>query len=56
MEQKKTKVVIEDNTLYEIDLECLRIKKEKENALENSTKNNVWDRRRVQNNQIHKGK
>lgn len=30
MERKKTKLMIEDNTIYEIDLECLRQKEEQE--------------------------
>lgn len=31
MDNKKTKLMIEDNTIYEIDLECLRLKGEREN-------------------------
>ncbi|MGI6096022.1 MAG: hypothetical protein ACOYBL_11420 [Lachnospiraceae bacterium] len=31
MDRKKTKLMIEDNTIYEIDLECLRLKDEREN-------------------------
>lgn len=46
MSQEKTRIVIEDNTLYEIDLECMEKKRIDENRKETVLSN----RRRTQNN------
>lgn len=35
MREEKTKLVIEDNAIYEIDLECMRKKEERKRKKEN---------------------
>lgn len=37
MKEEKTKLVIEDNAVYEIDLECLRKKEEKKRKKDSKT-------------------
>ena len=44
MEREKTKLVEEDNTIYEIDLDCMRRKEiEREKALKRQNENRCRD-------------
>ena len=44
MEREKTKLVEEDNTIYEIDLDCMRRKEiEREKALKRQNENQSRD-------------
>lgn len=40
MKEEKNKLVIEDNAVYEIDLECLRKKEEKKRKKDSKTHTN----------------
>ena len=45
MEEKKHRLVIQGNSVYELDLECIRKKKERENeklSKNNNKKTDAW--------------